>query len=140
VDIYQWLPFTQAGLADAAREVMAFAHDYATYTDTESPAAYAGRMKGLVTPELAASLARGYATPGVAQQRRRDKQSQTGHGRIAALRAFGNSSITFVVTVVQDVTGHGATGRSSTSYAITVGRAGHTWRVTDIELTTVGNP
>jgi hypothetical protein len=140
VNIYQWLPFTPAGLAAAARAVTAFAHYYATYTYTESPAAYAGRMKGLVTPELAAALARGYAAPGMAQQRRQAKQSQTGRGRITELRAFGNSSITFLVTVTQNVTGRGGTTRMSTGYAVTVGRAGRSWRVTDIELASAGNP
>jgi hypothetical protein len=139
VDIYRWLPFTPAALAAAARTVAVFARDYATYSYTETAAAYAGRMKGLVTPQLASTLARGYATAGVAAQRRGGEQSAAGRGRITALRAFGSSSITFVVTVVQQVTGRAGTTRTSTTYAVTADRAGRAWQVADIELGSAGN-
>src|SRR5262249_6706085 len=66
VDIYRWLPFSQSGLAAAAARVQAFAADYATYAYTEPAASYVGRMKGLITTQLAATLERSYATPGVA--------------------------------------------------------------------------
>jgi len=137
MNIYRWLPFTPASLARAAQVVATFARDYATYNDTEGAATYTGRMRNLVTPSLAATLGRGFATPGLARQRRHGKLSMTGTGRITALRAFGRSSITFLVTVDQRA-GHGG-GRSRTGYAITVGRAGRGWRVSDIELASAGN-
>src|SRR5215471_21422845 len=68
-DIYQWLPFSQQDLTEAARTTVAFAADYETYSYTETAAAYAGKMASLVTGELAATLKNAYATPGVAAQR-----------------------------------------------------------------------
>jgi hypothetical protein len=138
-NIYRWLPFTQAGLAAAAGVVLRFAADFATYSAAETAAAYVRRMSGLVTPELAATLARGYATPGLAQQRRQQGQSATGTGRITALRAFGSSSITFLVTVSQKVTDRHGTQESATGYAVTVTGAGAAWQVSDIELASAGN-
>src|SRR5215510_8473255 len=67
VDIYRWLPFSQSDLVAAAEQVRSFAADYATYTYTESAASYVSRMKGLITTQLAGTLERSYATPGVAQ-------------------------------------------------------------------------
>src|SRR5215831_8562190 len=55
-DIYQWLPFSQQDLTEAARTTVAFAADYEAYGYTETAAAYAGKMATLVTGELAATL------------------------------------------------------------------------------------
>jgi hypothetical protein len=139
VDIYQWLPFSQAGLAAAAQVVREFAADYASYTYTESAASYVGRMGGLVTAQLAATLARGYATPGVAQLRTRQKQTYSGTGQITALRAFGSSSMTFLVAVDQKITGTQGTSRNTIDYAVTVTGAGTRWQVNDVELASAGN-
>jgi hypothetical protein len=101
-------------------------------------------MHGLVTPSLSATLARGFATPGLAQVRTQQKQSASGTGVITALRGFGPSSLTFVVTLTQKTyrTGRAGTTTSavtSGSYAITVQRAGHGWQVNDIQLASAGN-
>ena len=139
VDIYQLLPFSQAGLTAAADVVRQFTTDYSTYSYTESAASYAGRMAGLVTPQLAVTLERAYATPGVAQVRARQKQVYSGTGRIVSLRAFGPSSMTFVVAVAQRVTGTQGTSRNTTDYAVTVAGAGTHWQVNDIEPASAGN-
>jgi hypothetical protein len=139
VDIYRWLPFSRAGLAAAATQVLAFATDYATYRAGESARSYAGRMQGLVTPQLAAVLARGYAAPGVAQARVRQHHSATGRGQITGLRAFGPSSLTFTVLITQRVTGRGRTAQAPASYAVTVTGGGTHWLVSDIELASAGN-
>ena len=144
VNIYQLLPFSQADLTDAAGVVRRFCSDYTTYSYTESPGSYVGRMRGLVTPELAATLAQDYATPGVAQARSQQKQTATGSGVITALRAFGASSLTFLVTLNQKTystphsgktTAHTASG----DYAITIARSGSGWQVNDIQLASAGN-
>ena len=88
-DIYAWLPFSQAGLTAAVDLVHKFAAAYASYTYTQSPASYERQIGGLVTTQLAAVLARGFATPGVAQIRTQQKQIATGTGRITAIRGFG---------------------------------------------------
>jgi hypothetical protein len=139
VNIYQWLPFSQAGLAAAADVVRQFAADYSTYSYTESPASYGGRMASLVTQQLAVTLERAYATPGVAQLRARQKQVYSGTGRITSLRAFGTSSLTFVVAVTQQVTGTRGTSHSTVGYAVTVAGAGTHWQVNDVEPASAGN-
>lgn len=144
VNIYRWLPFRQADLAAAASAVERFCTDYATYSYTQSPDSYVGRMRGLVTPSLSAALARGFAAPGIAQVRTQQKQSASGSGLITALRAFGPSSLTFVVTLTQKTYSTGRTGKTTSavtngSYAITVQRASSGWQVNDIQLASAGN-
>jgi hypothetical protein len=144
VNIYQLLPFSQADLTQAAGVVRRFCSDYATYSYTESAGSYVGRMRSLVTSELAATLAQDYATAGVAQTRTQQKQTATGSCAITALRAFGASSLTFLVTLSQKTystpqsgttTAHTASG----DYAITIARSGSGWQVNDIQLASAGN-
>jgi hypothetical protein len=139
VNIYQWLPFTQAGLRAAADVVRRFATAYASYSYTQSTASYERQMNGLVTPQLASVIARGFATPGVAQIRTRQKQIATGAGQITAIRTFGASNITFLVTINQKVTGTRGTKQTATSYAVTVTGAATNWQVDDVQLASAGN-
>jgi hypothetical protein len=138
-NIYQWLPFTQAGLTAAGDVVRRFAAAYASYSYTQSAASYERQMNGLVTPQLASVIARGFATPGVAQIRTAQKQIATGTGQITAIRAFGPSNITFLVTITQHVTGTRGTKRIATSYAVTVTGASTSWQVGDVQLASAGN-
>ena len=105
-EIYQWLPFTAADLSAAAQTTQSFAKDYATWSYTETAAAYAAKLSGLVTAPEAATLKNGYGTPGVAGPRAADKQVSTGSGTIDSIRSFGTdpTSITFLVTISQQVT------------------------------------
>jgi hypothetical protein len=144
VNIYQWLPFTQADLTQAAGVVRQFCTEYATYSYTESASSYVGRMRSLVTPELAATLEQDWATPGVAQARTQQKQSASGSGVITALRAFGSSSLTFLVTLNQKTYSTQRTGKTSAhvvsgDYAITAAQSGSGWQVNDIQLASAGN-
>jgi hypothetical protein len=145
VNIYRWLPFSQSDLATAAGVVRRFCTGYATWSYTESPASYAARMRGLVTPALAATLARGFATPGIAQLRTQQKQTASGSGAITALRAFGPSSLIFLVTVTQKTYSSRAAGGTPTAsltssdYAITIAQSGTGWQVNDIQLASAGN-
>jgi hypothetical protein len=138
-NIYAWLPFSQAGLAAAADLVHKFAAAYASYTYTQSTASYERQFSGLATAQLIAVLARGFATPGVAQLRTQQKQIATGSGRITAIRGFGSNNITFIVAITQRVTGTKGTKQTTTSYAVTVTGAGSTWQVEDTELASAGN-
>ena len=138
-DIYAWLPFTQQNLAAAASVAVRFSVDYNTFTYTESATAYVGAMGGLVTGELAGTLQAAYQIPGVAKLRTSQKQVSTGTAVISSLRAFGPSSMTFIVTTGQRlVTSHG-TSNASTQYAVTVTGSGSSWQVSDIELESAGN-
>jgi hypothetical protein len=138
-NIYQWLPFTQVGLAAAAGVVRRFAAAYASYSYTQTTASYEHQLSGLVTAQLAAVLARGFATPGLAQIRTRQKQIVTGTGRITAIRAFGASNITFLVAITQKITGTQGTKQTATSYAVTVTGAATNWQVEDVQLASAGN-
>lgn len=138
-NIYSWLPFSQTGLAAAADLVRKFAAAYASYTYTQSTASYERQFNGLATAQLIAVLARGFATPGVAQLRTQQKQIATGSGRITAIRGFGSNNITFVVAITQKVAGTRGAKQTTTSYAVTVTGAGSTWQVEDLELASAGN-
>jgi hypothetical protein len=48
-DIYNWLPFTAAGLAAAARVTTSFAADYATLSNSESTSSYLKPMTLLIS-------------------------------------------------------------------------------------------
>ncbi len=149
-DIYQWLPFTQAGLASAAEVTARFGDDYGTYSATESVASYLAPMRSLVTAQLAELLGRAYATPGVAAARVSGKQASTASTEILSLRAFGPTSLTFVVAITErtrivagggDGGGRGNDGGSQQvlDYAVTLTGSGTTWQVSDIEPASAGN-
>jgi hypothetical protein len=138
-DIYQWLPFTQSGLAAAAGTAVRFGNAYCTYSYTEGAAAYAASLQPITSAQLVGQIEAAYAAPGVAATRQSDKQVAVGTTTIGALRAFGPGSLTFVVQVTQQLTE--STGRSdqTTDYAVTVSGAGTSWQVTDVELAAAGN-
>ena len=138
-NIYQWLPFTQAELGQAAAVATEVTTDYNTFTYTESAASYVARMNGLITSQLSQTLKNGYATVGVAQTRTSQKQVSSGTATIDSIRTFGSSSITFVVTATQKLTGTQGSTTSSVQYAVTVTGQGGTWQVYDIEPATAGN-
>jgi hypothetical protein len=138
-DIYAWLPFTQQNLAAAASVAVRFSVDYNTFTYTESATAYVGAMGGLVTSQLAGTLRAVYQTPGVAKLRTSQKQVSSGTAVISSLRAFGPSSMTFVVTAGQRLATSDGTSTASTQYAVTVTGSGSSWQVSDIELQSAGN-
>jgi hypothetical protein len=139
VNIYAWLPFTPQDLADAAAVTVKFGVDYNTYTYTENAQTYVARMNGLITGELASTLQALYATPGVAKLRTGQKQVSTGTAAISSLRAFGSSSLTFVVTMGQRLASSQGTTNGSSQYAVTVTGSGTSWQVDDIELASAGN-
>jgi hypothetical protein len=138
-NIYQWLPFSQADLGQAARITEAFGAAYDTYSYRESPASYAASLHGLATSQLSATLARAYSTPGVASQRAKQRQVSTGRAVVNSLRTFGPSSLTFVATIYQTLRTTQGTGQQNGQWAITVANNGGTWLVNDIEPASAGN-
>ena len=139
VNIYQWLPFTEQELARAAAVTTQVTIDYNTFSYTENAAGYVAPMNGLITPQLSQTLKNGYATLGVAQTRTSQRQVSTGTASIGSIRGFGPSSITFVVSATQKLTGTTGTTASSAQYAVTVSGQGSSWQVYDIEPATAGN-
>jgi hypothetical protein len=138
-DIYQWLPFSQPELASAAAVVTQFSAAYGTFSYSENAAAYVGSMRKLITPELSQVLQNGYSVPGVASQRASKKQVSAGTGVINSLRAFGPSSMTFVVTISQEITDTSGRSRLTGQYAVTATGVGRSWQVSDIQLASAGN-
>jgi hypothetical protein len=140
-EIYQWLPFTAADLAAAARTTVAFAGDYATWSYTEDAAAYGAKFSGLVTAQETATLENDYGTSGVAGPRTADKQVSTGTGAIDSISSFGSSptSITFLVTISQQVSSTQPAKSMTGQYTVTAISSGNAWQVNDIELSGLGN-
>jgi hypothetical protein len=138
-DIYQWLPFSRADLGQAAGVTEAFGAAYDTYSYRESAASYAASLHGLATSELGATLARAYSTPGVVSQRARQKQVSTARAVIDSLRSYGESSLTFVVTIDQSMRTSQGRSQQSAQWAITVVSNGGDWLANDIEPAQAGN-
>jgi hypothetical protein len=137
--IYQWLPFTQSGLNSAASVVSQFANAYGTWSYSQNANAYVATMSRLTTPDLSQVLAQDYSVPGVASQRTGKKQVSTGTSVINSLRSFGPASITFVVTITQEITATNGRDQVSAQYAVTVTGAGSGWQLSDIEQASAGN-
>jgi hypothetical protein len=112
---------------------------YDTFSYSESASAYAKSLQPITANDLVQSLQRGYATPGLAGPRVKDKQVSTGKTTVGSLRAFGPGSFTFVVTIVQKITATKGHSNSSTQYAVTVVGGASQWQVSDIQLATAGN-
>jgi hypothetical protein len=138
-DIYQWLPFTQSELATAASVTTEFSGAYGTWSYSQNARTYIATMRSLITPELSQLLAQDYSAPGVASQRTRTKQVSTGSAVINSLRAFGPSSLTFVVTISQQITDTSGRSPVTGQYSVTVTSDGSSWQVNDIELASAGN-
>jgi hypothetical protein len=138
-DIYQWLPFTQAGLASAAAVTTEFAKDYCTYSYSETTQAYLAPMRSLMSDQLAAVLGRAFQAPGLAGTRASSKQVATATAGILTLRAFGPTSLTFVVAISQRIMSTKGSHRQVTNYAVTLTGTGSSWQVSDIELASAGN-
>ncbi len=139
VNIYQWLPFSQAGLANAASAATQAAGFYDTFSYTENTAAYGSRMSNVVTSQYLQVLENDYSTYGVAKQRTEDKEISTASAVINSLRSFGSSSLTFVVTISQHIQQASGTSAPSGQYAVTVVNTGGTWQVDQIQPASAGN-
>jgi hypothetical protein len=138
-DIYQWLPFTKAGLARAATVAIKFGDAYGTFSYTEKTSAYIATMRNLITPQLSGQLAAAYAAPGVASMRTSRKQVSTGSATITSLRAFGPSSLTFIVSVTEQISATRGSGPLTTNFAFTLTGGDTSWQVSGLEYEGAGN-
>jgi hypothetical protein len=138
-DIYQWLPFTQQGLAAAAADVVRFGDAYGTYSYTESAGSYIATLQPVASQQLTQQIEAAFTAPGVAAARTSGKQVAVGTATIESIRAFGPTSLTFIVQVSQQLTD--TTGRSqlTTVYAVTLTGTGTNWQASSIELASAGN-
>jgi len=137
--IYQWLPFTQAGLTAAAQIVVRFGDAYGTYSYTEDGAAYAAPLERVASAQLVGQIEAAYEAPGVAATRQGEKQVSVGTTAIGSIRAFGPGSITFLVQVTEQITSGAGRSQQAIAYAVTVTGSGPSWQVSDVELASAGN-
>jgi hypothetical protein len=137
--IYEWLPFTQAGLTAAAYTVVRFGDAYGTYSYTEDGVAYVAPLQPIVSGQLVGQIEAAYDAPGVAASRQGEKQISVGATTIGSIRAFGPGSITFLVEVTQQMTSAAGRSQQVTDYAVTVTGTGTSWQVSDVELASAGN-
>ena len=138
-DIYQWLPFTQTGLAAAAATVTRFGDAYGSYSYAETATAYGASLRPVTSAALVDQIKAAYAAPGVASARAGAKQVAVGTATIDSISAFGPTSLTFYLEVSQRITGSAGTSSQNTRYSVTVTGGGASWQVTSVELATVGN-
>ena len=138
-DIYQWLPFTQAGLAAAASVVVRFGDAYGSYSYTQNATAYTAPLVSITAPQLVGQIEAAYSAPGVAAARASSKQVAVGTAMVASIRAFGPSSLTFLIQVAQQLTDTAGGSQQTMVYAVTVTGSGTSWQVTDVELQSAGN-
>jgi hypothetical protein len=139
VNIYQWLPFTADDLAKASSVASQAASYYDTFRYDENAAVYGSRMASLVTSQFLQVLESGYGTFGVARQRTSQKEISSASATINSLRAFGTTSLTFVVTISQRIQTISGTSSPSTQFAITVENTGGVWQVNQIQPASAGN-
>jgi hypothetical protein len=138
-DIYQWLPFTQSGLAAAASVAQRFGAAYGTFSYTESASGYAASLQQLSSQALAEQIEAAYSLPGVASARTSTRQVSTGTAVIESIEAFGPTSITFTVEITEHQAATTGSSAATTSYAMTLTGSGSSWQVTNIELSDLGN-
>jgi hypothetical protein len=144
-NIYNWLPFTQQDLNDAANVTLAFATDYETYTYTDTPATYGQRMAKVVTSgqgQLLPSLESGFAPPAVQQQRDQQHLVSKSSGAIARISSFGGlpqATITFVVDITVAKTANGTTTTTSAPWDVTTVEVPGGWQVNNVQPDGVGN-
>jgi hypothetical protein len=119
--------------------VTEFSAAYGTWSYSQNADAYVATMSNLIAPGLSQVLAQSYSVPGVAQARTSEKQVSSGSAVIGSLRAYGSSSMTFVVTITEKITDTAGRSQSSSQYAVTVTGVGSSWQVSDIELASQGN-
>jgi hypothetical protein len=140
-NIYQWLPFTQSDLAAAAKTTLAFANVYANTSYTETRATYAAKLSAVASAQEAATLVSDFETPNIADTRTADKQVSTGTPTIESISSFGAdpTSITFDVSIAQQLSSTSGAMNSTLEYNITTVSAGAGWQVNNIQLSNVGN-
>jgi hypothetical protein len=134
-NIYDWLPFTQQDLNDAANVTLAFAAADQTFNNTDTATTYGQRLKNLVTPTFLGTLEQRFRPPGATGM------TSKSSGTISQIASFGArpASITFVITFTEQTTTGGKTTSTTTQNDVTTIAVAGGWQVNDIELAGVGN-
>jgi hypothetical protein len=138
-DIYAFLPFSRKDFNVAADVARRFTAAYGTYRFDEDPQAYVGRLRGMVTADLAGQLERDASVPGLLDQRRQDQEVSTSDARLDSIRDMGKDRLIFLVTGTQHITRGGSASDTSQQYAVTMTRSGGGWVVFAFQPADIGD-
>jgi hypothetical protein len=138
-DIYSFLPFSRKDFNAAADAARRFTAAYGTYRFDEDPRTYVGRLRGMVTTELAGQLERDASAPGVLDQRRQDQEVSTSDARLDSIRDMGKDRLIFLVTGTQHIRRGGDASDTSQQYAVTMTRSGGGWAVFAFQPADIGD-
>jgi hypothetical protein len=138
-DIYSFLPFSRKDFNVAADVARRFTAAYGTYRFDEDPKTYAGRLRGMVTADLAGQLERDASAPGLLDQRRQDQEVSTSDARLDTIRDMGKDRLIFLVTGTQHIMRGGSASVTSQQYAVTMTRSGGGWVVFAFQPADIGD-
>ncbi|MCW2901112.1 MAG: hypothetical protein JWO67_3377 [Streptosporangiaceae bacterium] len=132
------LPATEAQLRSATALACRFVAAYGTYRFDEDPKTYLRRLTPMASPELAAELRRGAATPGILEQRRADHEVGTALATVSAARSVQKSSLVYVITAAQRLDTISGTRTQTMQYAVTLTYTGKSWLVSGVTPADLG--
>ncbi|MFE0156136.1 hypothetical protein ACFWY5_54020 [Nonomuraea sp. NPDC059007] len=132
-DIYDYLPMSRQQLAAAADLAERFTASYGSFRYDEDPSVYADRVKVFTTGELAAFLTKALTSPGTIEQNKTEQTVATATAKMKEIRQVGATSIIFVVTSTQKLTGKSGTSERAEDLAVTLTPVGNDWRVFDVQ-------
>ncbi|MFI6391230.1 hypothetical protein ACIBHY_21735 [Nonomuraea sp. NPDC050547] len=132
-DIYDYLPMSRKQLAAAADLAERFTASYGSFRYDEDPAAYADRVKVFTTGELAGFLTKALTSPGTIEQNKTEQTVATATAKMKEIRQVGATSIIFVVTSTQKLSGRSGTSERAEDLAVTLTPVGNDWRVFDVQ-------
>jgi hypothetical protein len=130
---YRLLPVTASQLAVAAATAATFTSAYGTYSYAQPPTAYLARLRPYTAPELQAELAQASVTPGLLEQRDRQRASATSTAMAVGIRDIAGTTVTVVVTARQVTRPPTAGSVAVQQYAVTLVLSGSRWQAWDIE-------
>ncbi|MDX6738624.1 hypothetical protein [Actinocorallia sp. A-T 12471] len=137
-DVYRLLPFGRKDFATAATTAQRFVSAYGTYRFDEEPQTYLDRLRPFVVDPVYADLRAAASSAGVLEERRQAQTVAAGSASLDAIRTFGTTSVTFLVTGIQDVDSTAGKRSESKSWAVTVQNEGGSWRVHSFSPADVG--
>ncbi|MEV4221723.1 hypothetical protein [Nonomuraea sp. NPDC049725] len=129
-DVYSFLPMSKEQLAAAADLAERFTAEYATYRFDEAPQTYADRVRKYTTADFGNILARTRTAAGPVEQD--DQTVSTATAALKEIRQIEKTSIVFVITATQQLTGKSGAKQQAADYAVTVSQLGSDWRVFDL--------
>ncbi|MFI9557029.1 hypothetical protein [Nonomuraea endophytica] len=132
-DIYDYLPMSRQQLAAAADLAERFTASYGSFRYDEDPSVYADRVKVFTTGELASFLTKALTSPGTIEQNKTEQTVATATAKMKEIRQVGATSIIFVVTSTQKLTGRSGTSERAEDLAVTLTPVGNDWRVFDVQ-------